>query len=78
MGCSRKAIAEDEDEYHALCKHFRESSSDGPYSEHARLLKKYKRTEDELHRKHLDHLKQRNTALAKLTPEDRKVLGLSA
>ena len=77
MSDSRKAIAEDEDEYYALCKHFGESSSGGPYSEHAALLKGFKKEEDTLHRKHKDHLKQRNTALAKLTLEDKKVLGLS-
>lgn len=59
MGCGRKAIAEDEDEYRDLCKHFREPATDGPYSEHASLLK------------------QRNEALAKLSPEDKRVLGLT-
>jgi hypothetical protein len=77
MSDSRKAIAEDEDEYHDLCKHFGESPTDGPYSDHAKLLKQFRRAERTLHQKHLTHLKQRSDALAKLTSEDKRVLGLA-
>jgi hypothetical protein len=76
MGDSRKAIAEDIAEYGEICKHFGEPDTEGPYSEHARLLKSLWQTERELHRKHRDHLRQRNAALSKLTPEDKRALGL--
>ncbi len=75
MGDIRKAIAEDEADYHSLCEYFNEKYV-GPYTEHAKLLKEMKRKEYELHRAHLKTLNDRKLGLAKLTTEERAALGL--
>lgn len=78
MGDMRKAIYDDEQDYERLCKHFGESSGPGPYSDHAKLLARMKKEENELHQKHKEQLRLRFDALAKLTPAEQVALGLKA
>lgn len=76
MGCGKKKAAEDEEDYHDLCTHFGESAGDGPYSEHAKLLKKLYAEERKLHEEHKVILRHRRAALKKLTPVEKRALGL--
>lgn len=69
---------EKEEEYVELCKHFGEKPVDGrnPYTEHARLLEEMREKERKLHQEHLQQLKLRSEALAKLSVAEKKALGI--